>query len=102
MLENVEVVLVCAWPEILRMLRLMFALENRFNYFFLKYDVFPEEYESVRRSKMSKKDYSKTLLYLINLFCKEDGFEAVIALYSEMGEGKVPIELVDLNPVYTL
>lgn len=72
--------LVCAWPQLIDMLKKLFAMDDKCSSFFLSYDYFPEDYEVSDKSSMSEKEFSKTLLYLINMFTKEGGFDSLIKI----------------------
>jgi len=62
------------------MLKKLFAMDDNCSVFYLSYDYYPEDYEVSDKSSMSKKKFSKTLLYLVNLFTKEGGFESLIKI----------------------
>ena len=102
-LEDGNVALALVWPELMDTLNKLFALENRVAEFFQTYDEVPADYKPSELTVMSDKKYSETLLYLINLFTKESGFEAVIAILSETDELKrVPFPFIATTLLYVL
>lgn len=80
--ENRAALAYC-WPELIMTLRRLFAIDGRCSFFFTQYDSVPKDYESVPSTRMDSTDFSKTLLYLINLFAKEGGFEALLKLVQQ-------------------
>ena len=102
-LEDSNVALALVWPELMDTLNKLFALENRVAEFFQTFDEVPADYKPSELTVMSDKKYSETLLYLINLFTKESGFEAVISILSETDELKrVPFPFIATTLLYVL
>lgn len=102
-LEDSNVALSLAWPELMDTLNKLFALDNRVSDFFLTYDEVPPDYEPTPLTVMNNKKYSETLMYIINLYAKEKGFEAVIAIVNERDEQKrVPFPFIATTLLYVL
>jgi ubiquitin carboxyl-terminal hydrolase 9/24 len=102
-LEDANTALSLAWPELMDTLNKLFALDARVSDFFQTHDTVPEDYEPSPLSLMTDKKYSDTLMYIINLFTKEKGFEAVISILKEKDEQKrVPFPFVATNFLYIL
>lgn len=102
-LEDSNVALALVWPELMDTLNKLFALESRVADFFQTYDSVPDDYEPSPFTLMKDKKYSETLMFLINSFTKENGFEAVIAILSEKDEQKrVPFPFIATTLLYVL
>lgn len=102
-LEDSKTALALVWYELMDTLNKLFALDSRVSDFFQSYDRVPEEYEPSPLSLMNDKKYSETLMYMINLFTKEKGFEAVIDILNEKDEVKrVPFPFIATTLLYVL
>lgn len=102
-LEDSNTALSLVWPELMDTLNKLFALDNRVSDFFQTYDEVPSDYEPSPLTVMNDKKYSETLQYIINLFTKEKGFEAVIAILNEKDEQKrVPFPFIATTLLYVL
>ena len=102
-LEDPSTALALSWPELMDTMNKLFALDDRVSVFFKNYDVVPEGYEPSPLSSMSGNRYSETLMFMINLFTKEKGFEAVIGILNEKDEQKrVPFPFIATTLLYYL
>lgn len=102
-LEDGNTALALAWPELMDTLNKLFALDSRVADFFQTYDEVPSDYEPSPLTLMNDKKYSETLMYIINLFTKEKGFEAVISILKETDEQKrVPFPFIATTLLYVL
>ena len=102
-LEDGNTALALVWPELMDTLNKLFALESRVATFFQTYDEVPSDYEPSPFTIMKDKKYSETLMYIINLFTKENGLEAVIGILSEKDELKrVPFPFIATTLLYVL
>ena len=98
-----QVALAMSWPELLDLLNRLFALEPRVTGFFMQYDVVPEGYEKCNLTDMENTRYSTTLLYLINLFAKEGGFDAILEIVKSQDENsRVPFTFANNILLYAI
>lgn len=94
-LSHEEVALAHCRPEVISMLNRLFALDTHCSQFFLSNDTCPSNYRFVPESISSVQRYSKTLLYLINLFIRDRGFIILADIIP-----LCPLEMIDSLPVY--
>lgn len=94
-LTHEEVALAHCWPEIISMLNRLFALDTQCSQFFLSNDTYPTNYRFIPESISSVQRYSKTLLYIINLFVRDRGFNLLYEILP-----LCPLEMIDSLPVY--
>ena len=81
-LNDDQVALAMAWPELLITLRRLFGLDARTSKFHKSYSVQMKEYEPWYGSAI-KSSYNQPALFFINYFGKQGGFESLVHILSQ-------------------
>lgn len=89
--------------ELLITLSNLFATDHRTDIFFTRYDTTLEGYVPSALTEISVQDYSRTLTFLINVFAKEGGFDAVLQILCSVGEdSRAPFTVLEKLLIYFL
>ena len=102
-LEDNDVALATVWYEVLHTLNTLFALDRRVNQFFVTYNNAPRGYEQCPLTLFPHPTSAGSLAYLINLFSKEGGFEAILQILQvQSADSRVPFGFINCLMVYAL
>ena len=101
-LSDNAVALANTWPEVMETLNKMLAMEPRCQRFFMQYHVFPPDYIFCDLT-LRRENYSKTFIYLLNLYASLGGFDCIINIVNTTAENsKVPINFLSSFMLYSL